>query len=759
MGELGRTQNGELIFFLALGGVGCGLAETLYLWPSFPEVGSRSILVLLVLSAALMGLVGCAWGIVLSIIRGLANRSSSRVLAVAAIVALAVFPYSGERRWIAAAAGALALAAVARWSNVRLATTMMLWPGLIGILHPLFNGTAMVQVFSASEVTVVFVAVLAVTLLLAASISSLLQPAPSASLLAMASAIAAGAGAIALTVLGSIFLVRLWGFHTMQYLQLVLLIVKIALAAIAARFFVTLGLRWSAGPHVTVGRQASLFTGLGLLLAFVFCAYVALPADAAARSVLARLPDSSLLANGIAARLDRDRDGYSTIFGFGDCDDDDPNVNPASIDWPGNGVDENCLGGDLRERHHDYFSRPVDLTLQPREDRRRRIAFLVVIDTLRADAVDYRTTAASETPNLAALAARGVRFDRAYSQSNNTLESFPFLLHVGFRNLPRHEPKWALPALLRAAGVRTSGVYQSSTNWWHSNLDEVFLGFDRRLSPDGEDRNRSAEATVEEALAEAATAAPDDLFVMVHFEALHDFFTQRMEGDRMIDQGLNVSELIRLWDLPGMRALALERYASVLKRIDEALAEFISGVDVLREDADVLVILTSDHGEEFLEHNGLFHMGTLYEEVIRVPLLVGASGVEARTESESVGLYRVPATILDWFGVRGSFVSALSLLTEPVTPLPIFAYFSTKADWIYRTFMLIEDPYKLIYDSAAGRLQLFHLERDPMEHDDLILSGGDVAARRQLTEGMDTLMYYMNYGDIERPPVPPTAAR
>jgi hypothetical protein len=734
------------------------MLEVLYLWPSFPQSAGLSILAVLLLASSLMGLAGCLWGVTLSLIRTLAGRPSSRVLAVAVIVVLAVWPYSGERQWLAAAGGAFAVAAVARWSHVRLATTMMVWPGLIGTLHPLFNGTAMVHVFSASEVTVVFVAVLAVTLMLSAVVGTLFQPLAARSLPAAAGALAAAGGAVALTVLGSIFLVRLWGFHTMQYLQLVLIVIKITLGAIAVRFLVALALRRIAGPDAALDRRPSLFAALGLLLAFVYGAYAALPADAAAKALLARLPDAGLLANGIAAHLDHDRDGYSAIFGFGDCDDGDPKINPASIDRPGNGIDENCLGGDLRDTNHAYFSRPVDLTFEPRGERRRRIAFLVVIDTLRADAVDYRAPDVSATPNLALLAGRGVRFDRAYSQSNNTLESFPFLLHVGFRNLPRHEPRWALPALLRAAGVRSSGVYQSSTNWWHSNLDEVFLGFDRRLVPGGAARNRSAEETVDLALAEAATTAPDDLFVLVHFEALHDFFTQRMEGDRMIEQGLNVSELVRLWDLPGTGALARERYATVLERIDGALARFVAGVDALRRDADVLVVLTSDHGEEFLEHNGLFHMGTLYEEVLRVPLVVDASGIEPRIETVPIGLYRVPVTILDWFGFRGSFVSALSLLAEPVAAAPIFAYFSTKAEWVQRTFMVLEDPYKLTYDSAAGRLELYNLSRDPMERNDLILAGEDAPARRRLTAAMDTLMYYMNYGDIERRQVAPPAA-
>ena len=63
------------------------------------------------------------------------------------------------------------------------------------------------------------------------------------------------------------------------------------------------------------------------------------------------------------------------------------------------------------------------------------------------------------------------------------------------------------------------------------------------------------------------------------------------------------------------------------------------------------MLVTSDHGEEFLEHGSWEHQKTLYEEVIRIPLLLAGPGVTPRREAQQSSLLDVAPTVLAWAGL------------------------------------------------------------------------------------------------------------
>jgi arylsulfatase A-like enzyme len=80
------------------------------------------------------------------------------------------------------------------------------------------------------------------------------------------------------------------------------------------------------------------------------------------------------------------------------------------------------------------------------------------------------------------------------------------------------------------------------------------------------------------------------------------------------------------------------------------------------------VVVTSDHGEEFLEHGSWEHQKTLYDEVIRIPLVVAGPGIAARTEKWETSLLDVVPTVLAWAGLPASpGQQGKSLLSTPGT--------------------------------------------------------------------------------------------
>jgi arylsulfatase A-like enzyme len=151
-------------------------------------------------------------------------------------------------------------------------------------------------------------------------------------------------------------------------------------------------------------------------------------------------------------------------------------------------------------------------------------------------------------------------------------------------------------------------------------------------------------------------------------------------------------------------------------------------VDKLRETGlydDAVVVVTSDHGEAFDEHGFLFHGQTLFDEVLRVPLLVRVPGWYDRTLEGPVSLVDVAPTLLDLWELpipnefEGiSHVPAM-LGRNEVARRPIYAELLPYTNWEEHHKVVIEGSDKFYRVLTAGTEQLFDLEEDPGEKTDI----------------------------------------
>jgi arylsulfatase A-like enzyme len=133
-----------------------------------------------------------------------------------------------------------------------------------------------------------------------------------------------------------------------------------------------------------------------------------------------------------------------------------------------------------------------------------------------------------------------------------------------------------------------------------------------------------------------------------------------------------------------------------------------------------LVVVTSDHGEEFNEHGGLQHGGTLYEEQLRVPLIFAHAGMAAgAVVDDAVSLVDLWPTIAARVGLRHPLTiagrSGRNVLETRERGLePTFADLARREE----AHAVVVDPWKLIV-SKAGTGGLYDLDRDPGERRDL----------------------------------------
>ena len=371
----------------------------------------------------------------------------------------------------------------------------------------------------------------------------------------------------------------------------------------------------------------------------------------------------------------------------------------------------------------------------------------VTLDTTRADYLGTYASVHGPTPAFDALAERGVRFEQAISSSALTPVShasmltglFPYRhgLRVlsagsGYR-LPEDVP--LVTSILREAGYRTAAVHSAFPVSAHFGFDrgfEHFDGVDGELDVDGRswdvDRaQRRSDETTDLALdALDAVQGPGPFFLWVHYWDPHD---PRLLPPAEWLEGISTE---RESD---------ELYAAEVHYLDSQFARLLEGLAERGLAADTLVVVVSDHGEglsDGLKRHGWGSHRMLYQEQIRVPLILAGPGVPAGLAVDSVvRTVDLAPTVLDYVGLatppdldgRSLRASIEGTDTEPrVAYADQINAYDHNAGMVKRRpdaaflFSVISGRWKLIYRPhvpASERTELFDLEADPLELCDL----------------------------------------
>ncbi len=412
----------------------------------------------------------------------------------------------------------------------------------------------------------------------------------------------------------------------------------------------------------------------------------------------------------------------------------------------------------------------------------------VVIDTLRADTLYGERRDFPLAPAMGALAGRSTVFWDAESAAGWTIPSVATLM-TGMHperlySARGYLPSWAptLAERLRAAGYRTHAVVDNTLLEPRTGFADGFESFFQRsalrfaftfpglrlLPTSWREELREqlpvfyygAPGVTDEALAHVRQAGDAPILLYVHYMDVHYPYYPHPEisPDPVDAEPVRFHEVMtRLRDDPSARpspsqmALLEHRYQNELRYLDRELGRLLDAFQERYGD-DSLVVITADHGEEFLEHGGLGHGHTLHRELTHVPLIVklprGAvpeerqvGGVEA-----PVGLVDVLPTVLDALGVPGevggeglSFDGASLLPALREQTAPERQLFASQNRYARRVYRYREGSWVLIntFKGGALRQELFDLSRDPGEHHDRLASDGPMASR--LGERMEPL--------------------
>jgi arylsulfatase A-like enzyme len=351
---------------------------------------------------------------------------------------------------------------------------------------------------------------------------------------------------------------------------------------------------------------------------------------------------------------------------------------------------------------------------------------LVSMDTLRWDRVGrLGPDGRSITPNLDALAAQSVVFERAYSVSNESLFAHAALFTgklpsaigpLDYRVFQLTPGATTVASVLSGAGYRTEaavgGGHLSAQFGFGTGFDEYqegehFSGFQQ---------------TVPMAMArlERASAVDEPLFLFVHGYDCHTPYIKPGLAGRAFSPGYDGPFLTRArtpifyeqvygdWYAPGFqperisgagqagfistdmfdalrlhvasadpdaltrltpedKAFLLGTYDAAAMYADMWLGVLLQRIEALGLGENTVVAVISDHGEDLLDHGFFNHRAGLWEETLHVPMMIRAPGLKPAVRAEPVALTDLSATLLELTGT-GATLPGTDLFNAPIDP-------------------------------------------------------------------------------------------
>ncbi len=347
---------------------------------------------------------------------------------------------------------------------------------------------------------------------------------------------------------------------------------------------------------------------------------------------------------------------------------------------------------------------------------------LLSIDSLRAD-MPWAGYPRAIAPRLTELEGRAVSFTHAYSISSYTSMSLGGLLGGRIPSeLQRsgyffgtYKNDVFFPKLLQQAGIHTMGVQAHmyfKAAGFEQGFDEWKLVPGITFDPNTDNDVTSPQS---EAVAEKLLGEPENdtrrFFFWAHFLDPHDVYI-RHEG---IDWGKK----------------ARDRYDGEVQFTDQALGKLLDFIASKPWASRTIIIVTSDHGEEFGEHNMTRHGFEIWQTLVRVPLMVLAPGAKARRVDVPRSDIDLAPTILDVFGVPPyAAFEGKSLVSEiygaPSAPRDVVVDLPATSDNGKRR-ALIRGNQKLLCSDSDTFCKLYDVEKDPLERDGAT-KGDDVQA-------------------------------
>ncbi len=350
-----------------------------------------------------------------------------------------------------------------------------------------------------------------------------------------------------------------------------------------------------------------------------------------------------------------------------------------------------------------------------------RHLLLITVDTIRADRIGVYGDASARTPNIDAVARRGVRFDQAFTTAPITLPAHASIMtglyppgHGSRHNGLRVDAKVpTLATTLSSAGFSTAAFVAAFPLDRRFGLNQGFAVYDDVMPRDATGRlanERSGRTVVDAAIRWIEQHRTQRMFLWVHLFEPHAPYGDAGDGRP-----------------------AADRYRDEIAEADLQIGRLLAALG--QEAAQTLVAIAGDHGEAFGEHGEVSHSLFIYDTTLHVPFVMAGPSVPARVVGDTVSLIDLAPTALSLLGVKGfdndgfnfnpGFTGPLrrELYAESYAPLLDFGWSPLRS--------VRSELFKYI---AAPREELYALNSFPREERNLVSAHPEIveAMRRDL---------------------------
>jgi len=377
---------------------------------------------------------------------------------------------------------------------------------------------------------------------------------------------------------------------------------------------------------------------------------------------------------------------------------------------------------------------------------------LFTIDTLRKDSLGVYNKDSNLTPFLDSLSDHALIFTRFHSSGPYTQSSFPGILtssyYLEFGKSKKLSPRRLLISeALKKNDIETaafhSNPYLSDYFGWNRGWDIFYDSMQDEVSDmipyiTGDKVNQKAKEWLER-YARSTNKKP--FFLWIHYMDVHEPYIPKKQFLELVDPSITLTEqeMFELFtntllkrDISDLKKVKILRnlYRAGVRETDEYAKEFFHILKQNQMLENSIIFITTDHGDEFAEHNGLSHDGKMYSELIDSPLImIDFERKEKEICPNLVSNLDIAPTILHLFGLlpeekfegnsllpvnnypeQGVFGEAIAKTGnhEKSEDLPVYYY--------------RENDLKIIYYQGGENWEFYNLAQDPEEKNNLINS-------------------------------------
>lgn len=408
---------------------------------------------------------------------------------------------------------------------------------------------------------------------------------------------------------------------------------------------------------------------------------------------------------------------------------------------------------------------------------KRMNVVVVMCESLRANVLREYGAPREIMPNVERMAAEAQVFTDAYTTSSHTnyAEMTPFSSQYPLRS---HEtylysehipfPYVMIYDVLKSLNYRTAIFASANLDWGRminyldtGSVDHLMhaanwggptfvnptdTGFSAWVAKTKNAGSIDDQYTVDEAVKWVDQRREKPFFIYFNLQSTHFPYRIPADAKRKFSDG-KVDFLMTYGHFPPDKVLEIrDLYDDSAYYIDQQLGRFFEHLKAQGLWDNTIIVFSGDHGEAFLEHNFATHAGPLYNEVMKVPLVMRIPGMTPARHDRLADHIDIAPTLLHALGLPPHPAFQGVDLLRPPSSSPRTVYMVAQSPLAHQ-YALVRGRYKLLYDQTFHKKILYDLQDDPGEKHDIADQHPDIV--RELCDRLDTwravqVGYYSN---------------